>query len=261
MVEEKVNKKEENGVVENSVKENNTAASNDAITIKKDTLWKYSTFILLAIIIIGGFVWYNEDKNFPGAPTGQVINEPGTGQQAQAPSKVQVKIDGYPIKGKSNAPITIVEYSDYQCPFCERFFSETLPSIEKEYIDTGKAKIVFKDFPLSFHQFAQKAAEAAHCAREQKGDDGYWAMHDKIFSNQKSLSLENLNVWARELNLNGVAFTDCLGSGKMAGIVQKGFKEGQEDGVQGTPAFFINGKLLSGAQPFSAFKNVIDTEL
>ena len=259
MAEEKSDKKEENVVVEVSAKENNSAAGSDIITIKKDTLWKYSTFILLAIIIVGGFVWYNEDKNSPGVPTGQVINEPDAGRQGD--SKVQVKIDGYPVKGKSDAKVTIVEYSDYQCPFCGRFYSETLPQIIKEYVDTGKAKLVLKDFPLSFHQFAQKAAEAAHCAREQKGDDGYWAMHDKIFSNQESLSLENINAWARELSLNGAKFTDCLGSGKMAGIVQKGFKEGQEDGIQGTPACLINGNLLSGAQPFSAFKSIIDAEL
>jgi len=246
---------------EEEKKEKEKTASPDVITIRKDSLWKYSTFILVAILIVGAFVLFME-KNNSVAPTGQVINEP---EQGASPSpvidKVNVDTEGYPSKGKADAPVVIVEYSDYQCPYCGRFFSETSPQIEKNYIDTGKASIVFKDFPLNFHQFAEKAAEAAHCVREQKGDEGYWLMHDKLFANQESLSIENFQKWARELGANGAKFDDCLGSGKMAPIVQKSFGEGQKDGVRGTPSFFINGKILSGALPFSDFKQAIDAEL
>ncbi len=230
----------------------------ETITIKKDTLWKYSTFILLAIIIIGAYIWYNGNT---GGLTGQAIGATGEDGSGTLPSEVQIKTEGYPVEGEINVPVTIVEYSDFQCPFCERFYTQTLPKIKKEYIDTGKVKLIFKDFPLSFHQFAQKAAEATHCVREQKGDEGYWAMHDKIFENQLSLSIENLKVWAGQVGADSVKFNDCLGSGKMAGIVQKAFNEGRQDGVQGTPAFFVNGKLLSGAQPFEVFKSNIDAEL
>lgn len=232
----------------------------DTITIKKDTLWKYSTFILVAILIVGAFVFFIGDKNSQNNPPGQIVNNP----PGQLPSKnepVKVNIDGYPTEGKANAPVTMVEYTDYQCPFCGRHFTQTYPEIKKDYIDTGKVKFVVKDFPLSFHEHAQKSAEAIHCVREQKGDEGYFKMHDIVFANQQSLSNENLKKWAREVGADGAKFDSCLDSGKMVSLVQKSFNEGQQDGVQGTPAFFINGKLVSGAQPFTAFKQAIDAEL
>lgn len=232
----------------------------DVITIKKDTLWKYSTFILAAILIVGAFAFFFKGDTGTGGPAGQVVNNPGQKLPAQE-GRVEVNIEDVPFKGKENAPVVIVEYTDYECPFCGRHYSQAYKQIESEYIDTGKVKYLIKDFPLSFHQNAQKAAEAAHCAREQKDDEGYFAMHSKIFENQQALSIENYKKWARELSLNGAQFDSCLNSGKMAAIVQKGFQEGQQDGVQGTPAFFINGKLVSGAQPFGAFKQAIDGEL
>ena len=172
---------------------------------------------------------------------------------------VEVNIENSPSKGDKNAPLTIVEFSDYQCPFCGRFFSETLPLIEEQYIKTGKARLVFKDFPLSnIHPEAQKAAEAVRCVGEQKGDEGYFKMHDKLFENQASLSLENYKKWARELGVNGASFDKCLSEGKHADEVNADLSYGSQLGVTGTPAFFINGKLLSGAQPFSVFKQAID---
>lgn len=234
--------------------------SSDTITIKKDSLWKYSTFVLAAILIVGAFVFFMGDKNSAG-PTGNVVEQPGEQLPTQPTSKVEVNIEGAPFKGENDAPVVMVEYSDYECPFCGRFYSQTLPQIQKEYIDTGKVKLVYKDFPLSFHPNAQKAAESAECARDQKKDDGYWNMHDKIFENQQSINVENYKKWAREIGLNGAQFDSCLDSDKFASAVQKDFNEGTEDGVQGTPAFFINGKLISGAQPFSAFKQAIDAEL
>ncbi len=167
-----------------------------------------------------------------------------------------------PSKGEVSAPVTIVEFSDYQCPFCARFFAETLPLIEKNYIDTGKVRLVYKDFPLSsIHPEAQKAAEAARCVGEQKGDEAYFKMHDLLFKNQQSLSLENYKKWARTLGVVGAKFDECLDKGKYFSAVNDDLEYGQQLGVQGTPAFFINGKLASGAQPYSVFEQIIEAEL
>ena len=137
-----------------------------------------------------------------------------------------------------------------------------MSSIEKNYIKTGKVKLYYRDFPLSnIHSNAQKAAEAARCVREQKGDDGFWKMHNKLFENQQDLSIENYKKWARELGVSGSKFDSCLDEGKYESSVQKDSTYGQSLGVQGTPAFFINGQLVSGAQPYSVFEQVIEAEL
>ena len=175
-----------------------------------------------------------------------------------------IKLPGFansgddPMKGDKDAPVTIVEFSDFQCPYCGKFFTDTLPLIQKNYIDTGKAKLVFQDYPLSFHQFAHKAAEAAECADEQ---GAFWKYHDKIFQNQQSLNLDNLKVWASDLGLNTKKFNTCLDSGAMVSEVQGDMAEGTNLGVSGTPAFLVNGQLITGAQPFEAFKQIIDAEL
>ncbi len=132
----------------------------------------------------------------------------------------------------------------------------------KDYVETGKVRIVFKDFPLDFHPHAQKAAESARCVREQLGIPGYWKMHDALFAHQADLGVENYKLWAREFTgLNGPLFDTCLDSGRYAKDVQADLAYGKTLGVQGTPGFFINGLELSGAQPYTAFKQVIDQEL
>jgi len=162
------------------------------------------------------------------------------------------------VKGDSDAPVTIVEFSDYECPFCGRYVSETYPQILKNYIETGKVKYIFRDFPLSFHPQAQKAAEAAECAGEQ---GKYFEMHDLLFGSGVGGGVASFKQYAADLGLNTVEFNDCLDSGEMAAEVQKDFNDGRVFGVQGTPAFFINGKLLTGAQPFEVFQQVIEQEL
>lgn len=171
---------------------------------------------------------------------------------------VEVSIDDDAVKGEASAPVTIIEFSDYECPFCGRYYEQTLPQIISEYVNNGKVKIVFRDFPLGFHSKAQKAGEAAECAGEQ---GKYWAMHDKLFDNQGSLDVDDLKTYAGEIGLNTAQFDTCLDSGKMADEIAKDMSDGQSYGVKGTPAFFINGRFLSGAQPFSAFKQIIDEEL
>lgn len=170
----------------------------------------------------------------------------------------EISVDDDAFLGKENAPVTIVEFSDYQCPFCERFYLQTLDQLKKEYIDTGKVKLVYRDFPLEFHPYAQKAAEAAECAGEQ---GKYYQMHNKLFENQVAIDIPDLKKYAKDIGLNTAQFNTCLDTGKMKSEVENDYQEGISYGVTGTPAFFINGKLLEGAQPFSAFKQAIDAEL
>lgn len=170
-----------------------------------------------------------------------------------------VSIDDDPMKGDKNAKVTIVEFSDFQCPFCEKFYSETLPSLLKEYVDTGKVRLVYRDFPLSsIHPYAQKAAEASECADEQ---GKFWEYHNKLFENQAALDVTSLKKYAADLKLNTATFNDCLDSGKMMGEVTKDAADAQAAGVSGTPGFFINGRFLGGAYPFESFKTIIDEEL
>ena len=162
------------------------------------------------------------------------------------------------MKGDKDAPVTIIEWSDFECPFCARFYRDTLPLIEEEYIKTGKVKLVFRDFPLSFHQNAQKAAEAAECAGEQ---GKFWEMHDLLFEQGVEGGTAGCKQYEKQLGLNTAKFNECLDSGAMASEVRKDTADGAAAGIQGTPGFLINGKLVSGAQPFSSFKQVIDAEL
>lgn len=179
--------------------------------------------------------------------------------QQQAP--VLVELGNSPRKGNKNASVILVEFTDYECPFCGRFYQDAYMQIIKDYVDTGNVLFVVKEFPLSIHSNAQKAAEAAHCVREQKGDAGYFKMHDLLFQNQEALSIENYKKWARQIGVNGGKFDSCLDSGNYTEIVQADLAYGQQLGVSGTPSFFINGFSLEGAQPYSAFKKIIDDEL
>jgi protein-disulfide isomerase len=167
-------------------------------------------------------------------------------------------LDDDSVKGDPDAPVTIVEWSDYECPFCARFFDQTLGQIDEKYIKTGKVKLVYRDFPLSFHPQAQKAAEAAECAGEQ---GKYFEMHDELFKSGVQGGVPSFKGYAKTIGLDSTEFDTCLDSGSMAAEVQKDFQDGQRAGVQGTPGFIINGVLVSGAQPFSAFEQVIEAAL
>jgi protein-disulfide isomerase len=171
------------------------------------------------------------------------------------PPRVNVSADDDASKGPDNAPITIVEFSDYQCPYCAR--AETsITEVLKKYGD--KVRVVYRDYPLSFHQNAEISAIGAECAEEQ---DKFWEMHGAMFANQQKLAAADLVETAERIGLNKDDFKACLDSGKYRSEVQKDFQEGASYGVTGTPAFFINGIMLSGAQPPEAFAKVIDREL
>jgi protein-disulfide isomerase len=160
-----------------------------------------------------------------------------------------------PFFGPEDAAVTIIEYSDFQCPYCANAVP-ILSQIKAEYGDS--VRFVFKDFPLSFHQNAQKAAEAGQCANDQ---GMFWELHDKMFANQGSIDVGSIKGYAASLGLDTSQFNACLDSGKYASEVQQDFSEGKAAGVSGTPTFFINGKKIVGAQPFSAFKQIIEQEL
>ena len=173
---------------------------------------------------------------------------------ALKPPRMEVAAEG-PSKGPAGAPITIVEFSDFQCPYCSRA-EETVGKVMKAY--DGKVRVVFRDFPLPIHPQAVKAAEAAHCA----GDQGkYWEMHEKLFANQKALEPAALKGYAKDIGLDQAKFDKCLDSGDKTKIVETNRKAGEKVGVTGTPAFFVNGVQLTGAQPFEEFKTIIDSEL
>jgi protein-disulfide isomerase len=184
-------------------------------------------------------------------------------QQAQQPSApptpADIEIGDAFVLGDADAPITIVEFTDFQCPFCVRHFQQTYPRIVEEYVEKGTVRYVFKDFPLnSIHPQAAEAAQAARCA----GDQGaFLEMHDVLFQSQTQWSGQSPTAifvgFAEDLGLDAGAFEECLTSGKYEDAVDADLDQGLQLGVTGTPAFFINGYLVSGAQPYSLFEQAI----
>ncbi len=171
------------------------------------------------------------------------------------PARVEVPIGAAPVKGPANAPITIVEFSDFECPFCNKI-PPVLKQLEADY--KGKVRIAFKHLPLPFHKNAPLAAEASLAAHEQ---GKFWPFHDKLFENQQSLDRASLEKFAAELGLDARKFKAALDSGKFRAQVQKDAQQAASVGATGTPTFFINGTRFVGAQPLEAFKRVIDEEL
>jgi len=162
--------------------------------------------------------------------------------------------------GDPDAPVTIVEFSDYQCPFCARYFQETWPQLKAEFVDTGRVRHVFKDFPLAnIHPQSPKAHEAARCAGEQ---GAYWEMHDRLFAGQAEWAGNPNHVavfkgYSADLGLDTAAFDACLDGGHWAEVVNADLSEGAGLGIRGTPSFFIAGYPLVGAQPYETFQYAI----
>jgi len=178
-----------------------------------------------------------------------------------------VSIDGEPLKGDKNAKLTLVEFSEYQCPFCGKHYRETMPQLDKEYIQTGKVRLVFRDLPLeSIHKNAFKAAEAASCAGEQ---GKFWEMHDRLFENQKSLEPATLTAHAQAIGLDAKKFQTCLDGGKFAAEIRKDIADANKIGISGTPTSVIGLtqandpkikvlRVIRGAQGYNAFKAAFD---
>lgn len=237
-----------------------------------------SFIIAIAILINGGIIKF-KGSTAKGISTTQAAQAPTQqAPQAAAPTQptgpVKVSVADEPVLGNKNAPITLVEFVDYECPFCKRFFDQTLTDIKKSYIDTGKVKLVMRDFPLSFHQNAHKESQAALCARDQRGDSIYFKYHDEIFkrttSNGTGLALDQLPKVASDIGIDGTKLQGCLDSEKYKAQVDQDIAEGTKAGVNGTPSFFvgkstsgneIDGQIIVGAQPFTAFQPTIDNLL
>jgi protein-disulfide isomerase len=172
------------------------------------------------------------------------------------PPSVQVGYDPARVKGSADAPVTIVEFADFQCPFCSRV-QPALKDVLARY--QGKVKLAYRDFPLSqIHQHAEMAAEASHCALTQ---GKYWEMNDAMFADQSNLEEAALVKTAASLGMDQNSFSSCLKSGKYKAVVQQDFDAGSQAGVNATPTFFINGEFLSGAQSDADFTKIIDRQL
>jgi protein-disulfide isomerase len=171
------------------------------------------------------------------------------------PPRVEVKFAGHPEIGPASAPVTIVEFSDFQCPFCGRA-EPALKQVHEKYGD--KVRLVYMDFPLGIHDHAIDAASAGRCAGEQ---GKFWQFHDEMFSNQSKLAPADLKADAKKLGLDTAKFDECLDKGKYKTAIETDMAQGRELGVDGTPAFFVNGRPLTGAQPFEKFQTTIDEEL
>ena len=170
--------------------------------------------------------------------------------------RAQVSVAGEPFKGSEKAPVTIVKFEDFLCPFCKQV-QPTFNDLLSRY--NGKVRLVHKDLPLeSLHPQARQAAEAARCAYEQ---GKFWEYHDKLYANSPKASSDDLKSYAKDVGLNVDSFDRCFASGKYKAVVQRDLNEGAQLGLTGTPTFFINGRELSGNQPFEAFEAIIDEEL
>jgi protein-disulfide isomerase len=248
--------------------ENKLEGKEVILEFSRITLWQIISGILGILLVVSIFTNGFGFGSTSDTGTAAVVKE-----QPQQPSNnniptgiVDVSAGDDTVLGKSNAKVTIIEFSDYQCSYCERFYSQTFSQIKTNYIDTGKVKFVYRDFPLSsIHPMAQKAAEASECADEQ---GKFWEYQDTLFSKQDewttadtTADLTKLKDYAKGLSLDSSKFDTCLDSGKYQKEVEKDEQDGIAAGVQGTPAFFINGQLLSGAQPYSAFQTAIEQAL
>jgi len=251
----------------------------ESITVKRSTYKKLIIGIVISLIAVSFFGGYilgqNTNKSIaeniiPTQIAPQTNPQPASNPN-QANTKIFVSYQDSPMKGNQIAPVTIVEFSDFQCPFCERFFSQTLPQVEQNYIDSGKVRLVYRDFPLeSIHPNAVAASLAAQCANEQ---GKFWQYHDILFQNQPQWAeLDSVNArgtleqYAVQLGLNSANFNTCLDSSKYLGKIQKDFQDGTNYRVSGTPAFFIGNDKdgyvhIVGAQPYSVFQQTIDQQL
>ena len=167
------------------------------------------------------------------------------------------------VRGDEDAPVTIVEFSDYQCPYCKRFHDETFPAIKSKYIDMGKVKFVYRDYPLGSHAGAYPAALVAECVRDQEGDDAYYKVHDELFEMLAvgNFDYEAMSAFASGLGVDGAELKDCFDSDKFKDEIAKDLADGTAAGISGTPGFIVAGMKISGAEDISVFEQIIDSAL
>jgi len=224
--------------------------------------------LLIAFLVIGYLLGKVEALQKRESVTAQTATSPDQQTAPQQPSapdpekvKKELKVGHLPVEGNENAKVTIIEFSDFECPFCGRFYVDTLPSLRKDYIDTGKVKFYYRHFPLAFHPKAVPLANASECANDQ---GAFWKMHNKIFDNNSTVSNltdTDFKQWAADLGLDTSTFNNCYDNKTHQKAIDEDQAAGTSVGVNGTPTFYINGKQLVGAQPYAQFKQMIDEEL
>ncbi len=232
-----------------------------------DNAKKLLPYAIVAFVFLGFLIFAIGQTGNHENTYGNVSNN--TNQPPVKIGKEIAKLMDDDIKlGSDNAPVVVIEFSDYQCPFCRKFWLYSFSKMKTEYIDTGKVQFVYRDFPLLFHQGAEKGAQAVECADVQnKG----WEMHDKIFAEQATIgsgtvifTVNDLKQWATQLGLDREKFDSCLDSGEYANEINKDYNDGLAAGASGTPYFILakrdgtNTVPLSGAQSYSTFKATID---
>ena len=244
------------------------------ITIKKSVFNKILVgFIVVSVVsaFLGGYILGTNEQNSNIQSSIIQTTQTTTSTQPERTPIIQVSLDDDPLRGDENAPINLIEFSDFGCPFCAKFHQSTLPLIEENYIKTGKVKFIYRDFPiLNLHPNAGIAAMSAECANDQ---GMFWQYHDYLFENQNSWqklqsddAADTFKQYAAELNLNTENFNSCLGSGKYANEVNNDLNDGRFYDVTGTPTFFVgNDKIgytkVSGAQPYPVFERLFEEQL
>ena len=227
-------------------------------TLRRPTIW-ISVFIPLAFALglgIGYLAWGQGDVpgNAQQAAQGGQAATPGTGEARRYEVPIN---DDDPVRGPEDAPVTIIEFSDYECPFCKRYFEQVAVRIWEDYED--EVRYVFKNFPLtSMHPNARPAAEASLCAHDQ---DAFWEFHDKLFTTELDLGKDTYLQFAEDLDLDMEKFSECVGEGRYSERVQEDLDFALNLGVSSTPTFLINGIPVIGAQPYDVFVQVIESEL
>jgi protein-disulfide isomerase len=232
----------------------------DTITFKRSHFYSILVVLAFAVGIFVGYVAWGRGGNGSTAvavaqqPQGPVVEVPTADTQYK---RYDIPTEGSPSLGPANAPITIVEFSDFQCPFCIRFHQDTYQALLAAY--PGKIRFVYRNLPLtSIHPMAQSAAVASLCAKDQ---NAFWQYHDKLFSAQYDLGRDGYVKYATDLGLDVTKFQTCIDGTSHDGDIKKDSDFALNLGVQSTPTFFINGLAVVGAQPLSAFQQVIDKEL
>lgn len=235
--------------------------SQEAEMVAQRPLWTYYILplsILVAAVMISGSVLYTR-----GGQT-NIAQESPT-EEVLGSANIDISPDDH-ILGDPNAPVAIVEFSDFQCPFCRSFWTGAYQQLKTDYIDTGKAFLVYKHLPLSFHPAAGFSAQATECAEEQ---GKFWELHDEIFARQAATgslgtveyTRDMLLQWADEIGIDTAALTACMDAGTYDQRIGADMTLANSVGVSGTPTFFINGERLIGAQPYEIFQQVIDSQL
>lgn len=241
---------EEEEVIEN--------LDDSTVTFKKSHFYSVLVVLAFAVGILVGYVAWGRDTAVAAAPAAAaaVAQQPAAATAAPQYRRYEIPTDGYPSLGPDDAEIVIVEFSDYQCPFCRKFHDETYQSLLDAY--PGQIRFVYRNLPLtSIHPNAMPAAVASLCANDQ---DAYWDYHEKLFSSE-TLDEATYIQYAADLDLNVDTFTACLSDGSHDAFIQEDMQFALDLGVQSTPTFFVNGLAIVGAQPLTNFQQIIDKEL